>query len=164
MAGKIRNTRFHRQPNKTLLRKTLKAVKKEAEKTDGAWYQSDWRISTKRTACGTAMCFAGWAAHLADVEWGAKDPNARWGQYVLITPEEVQAIEEWNARKDNWYRIGVERIPGKGNAVHVQYFARLALGLDGEAGDALFSASNTLPVLQRRVEKALDGELSYANL
>src|SRR3954447_20353844 len=73
-------------PNVVLLDKTLEViysarpkwsflpVKRDFEVMPGLlWAQHTWR--TEDTQCGTAMCFAGWTAHLDGAEFDKANPG-----------------------------------------------------------------------------------------
>ncbi|MFC3504473.1 hypothetical protein ACFOOK_26375 [Micromonospora krabiensis] len=83
------------------------------------------------TACGTAMCLAGFAA----VRAGAEIPKPQWNS----------ACQEWEMP---YWDLDPETGRLDEDGVTVARFARERLGLDEDQADALFSGSNTLPDLR----------------
>ncbi|KJF21926.1 hypothetical protein C7T36_18280 [Rhodococcus sp. AD45-ID] len=114
--------------NETLLRSVMDHIETWPNLLD----QNQWR-------CGTARCFAGWAAELSGAQWisGERD------QVQIDTAE------------GRWFAGSVVRSQS-GELRHVADFARRELGLTEIAADQLFDGSNTITELREMVENLCD--------
>lgn len=135
--------------NAELLRRTLAHI----EANPGSWRQAIWRND-----CGTAACFAGWAATLAGAAFDPDD--AEYVDADSLPPDVRDALRDYYQPYGGLSALGV----------HIADAAALLLGLVQTRRDAtgciqwdmrpasrLFSTSNTLDDLRRIV-----GELCAA--
>lgn len=118
-------------PNADLLKRTLAHIEAHPEQ----WFQGNWRgprnllgsehwrQAEAGEGCGTAFCFAGWAAELSGVTW-VYPPDHRLS-YTVLTPGEEE--------------------------IAVDLYARLLLDLDFYEAADLFASDNTLDDLRRIV-------------
>lgn len=114
--------------NVDLLTKTLAHIEAHPE----TWYQEDWRV---RTDCGTACCFAGWAATLDGCVWYVRDDD--------LAEDDL----------DGW----AELITIGGATVGVGEHAAKILGLSRYDADRLFDGGNNLTALRRIVGELIAG-------
>lgn len=101
---------------------------------EDAWSQAVYRNAFEGVAgCGTAMCFAGWTAHLAGGRWAAcaGDPDSFALSWLEREPDEP----------DNYDSRGT----------HAHERARWLLGLTRDESRVLFRACNDLAELRRVV-------------
>lgn len=128
--------------NVKLLDATMAEVRKAARrKTGQVWDQNHWRapLGDSTGECGTAMCFAGWAAQL---------DGGRW----------LSWREEWawlRARKGETPEVVT---PDGQPLVHVRERAERRLGLTEQEASELFSVRNTLSDLSRLVRDIKSGK------
>jgi hypothetical protein len=109
-------------PNVPLLRKIREHIEAHPEE----WDQGDWRSNT---ACGTAYCFAGRAAHLDGAEWLSADEPA------CLVPDSGDLPD------DLYYTCGT------GKYMPVPARARRILGLTQDEARSLFNAPTVLSVV-----------------
>jgi hypothetical protein len=131
-------------PDVEKLRRVLAQVEEEAAKGSGSrWDQCHWAISRGGTAveptpdtCGTAFCFAGWAAVLdgAQLHWGKGYES---GALVWVA--------EFQRRADGYMD-------------DISEYAQRSLGLTSDEANVLFLGSNTLDDLRAIVQSLVDGE------
>jgi hypothetical protein len=162
---------------------------------DGFWNQGTWRtrpdavldateyLSSSETealtkylgknpnedpACGTAMCFAGWATQLtgAPFVWPVGVKKFSDVENYGDIPTEVRANPEYFVRVPNADLEGVEI--GKVYAAHERHedgqvtylaiptYAAWKLGLDYYSAETLFSGGNTLTALETYVGEIRD--------
>lgn len=111
-------------PNVDLLNRTLAHI----EANPDEWDQHTWR---RKTECGTAMCFAGWAVTFSGGQWTEPaveipDPIGYDRSHFLTAEPEDYADEACNA------------------AIPVDDRACRVLGLTSKQADRLFWGGNTL--------------------
>lgn len=93
------------------------------------WHQGEWfRTSSDPDTCGTAGCFAGWAALLS----GARPFN-----HMFVEPPNVPGQDELPTEK-------------------IDLYARQVLGLTFQQADILFAAYNTRADLNKYVDNLLN--------
>ncbi len=117
-------------PNAYLLRRTLAHIEAEPH----SWNQFVW---ARRTDCGTAMCFAGWAVTLA----GAQVDFRRFGDELstnVITPE---------SRSE----LGLRTL-------YIDEAAQELLDLSLEEAEELFAGANSIKRLRALVAELAVGE------
>lgn len=104
-------------PNIVLLDKVLEQI--DIVRNDPTapfqWDQGNWRRTMERE-CGTALCFAGWAAQLDSADW-ATGYGPAW--INTPTPDSPRHI------------------------THISDYAQDLLGLSAEEADILFAGDNT---------------------
>jgi len=110
--------------NVPLLQETLAHI----EANPSEWYQKQYR-------CGTGMCFAGWAVHLAGGEWYA-GPESTYASELIAEPDEPNSF----TLSDSGALV-----------VHAEDRATRLLGLTDEQSATLFYEDNTLADLRRIV-------------
>ncbi len=121
-------------PNKTLLRKTLLAIKKNPKH----WDQSAWK-------CGTSFCFAGWAVKLD----GGRFPK---GSDTMVYAREDDPADDVFVRY-----VGLRKY----NFVSIDDRAHRILKLKRESeyvGHPLFHRDNTLNDLEKMVDDLTNPE------
>lgn len=127
--------------NIELMERTLAHIEANPEH----WQQTTWR-------CSTGMCFAGWAATLAGVEWVVPDPGKAYeldgnGNYTY----------GWCTTGDVYVPSGMEvqsACEFRGRLVaSVEVVAKKVLGLNGWQARQLFCATNNLDALRYYVEE-----------
>lgn len=120
-------------PNVDLLKRTLAHIEAHPDR----WDQMDWRnTDADSERCGTACCFAGWAAILNGSTWDVPDDQVR--QQLDLDEDRLMEVD---------------------GGVMVSDAARDALGLTGKQADQLFDCGNRLRDL-RSIVGELCGEAS----
>lgn len=158
--------------NLPLLQRTMDHITAHQE----AWNQGSWRqFQENDNACGTAMCFAGWAAQLDEGIWltDVLSPEGwylreEYSTYLLATPAEVAMAKNnedsvqhelfWvNPTADmltlNDVQTGTSWMP----IISAKTRARLRLGLTMDTCNILFNGDNTLDDLQEMTCDLLRG-------
>lgn len=74
-------------PNVPLLRK----VRDHIEEFPEEWAQTDWRVE-RRSGCGAAHCFGGWAVTLVGCEWDKTTNRVSYGGEQRGVPQVARAI------------------------------------------------------------------------
>lgn len=125
-----------RTVNVGLLQKTLAFIERHPEH----WDQRDWRqVADNR--CGTAMCFAGWAAHLDGGRW-ISDPDDSLAEY--LTPVADDRRRDIITPADHWLEL-------PGSVIGADKRATRILGITEEQAEVLFDEDNSLATLVRLV-------------
>lgn len=123
-------------PNVDLLRRTLAHIETHPE----LWDQTRWRTETEN--CGTAYCFAGWAATLDGGQWYSDDPGSACGDDLLAVDEDGEYVM---ALKDGTL------------VTDIQARAERILGLTESQAEMLFYSLNTLDDLRGIVAELCEG-------
>lgn len=105
--------------NVELLQKTLAHIEAHPKLWDQTW----WR--TERVGCGTAYCFAGWAAMLSGAAFVRLEDRTLSNEFVIPA--------------------------GGGDSIWIQTYAGQALGISSDKAMDLFNGDNTLADLRRIV-------------
>ena len=131
--------------NETLLRQTVE----EIEDHQDHWKQSAWveLVNPTDPACGTTLCFAGFASCLAGAEF--------------VPPEEQSALGGVT-----WYYQPPQVVTPEGDVRHAEDYAQEVLGLDSEQAWSLFHRNyeNDMDVLRDTVDRIISGEISEDNI
>lgn len=163
--------------------KTQKALA-PVEEMPQQWYQGAWRMimiycDEQHNACGTAMCFAGWAVQLDGTLEYAVSPELwlratrAYNQAEEGSDEQIRAAElhEWATDYDDYVVVpeGMD-FPADlvTTTVHpetqqtlsvttIASAARYLLGLDMDQSSLLFSGSNSRSMLEHIVEGLQEG-------
>lgn len=131
--------------NIPLLRKVLEHI--EAHQDE--WEQSSWRLlDVDNNRCGTAMCFAGHAAHIMGCDWSKNHP-----EYVVAD----EADREWAEQQAH---INLDVFEGEGELMHACWRAQRLLGLTDEQRMELFAGGNDLDDLREMVDRFERGALA----
>lgn len=131
--------------NAELLRRTVEEIQDHQDR----WNQNSW-VELKDTtdpACGTTLCFAGFASCLAGAEF--------------VPPEEQSSFDD-----STWYYQPSLVVTPEGDEVHPETFAQEVLGLDDHQAWSLFHTNygNDLDVLADTVDRIISGDISEDNL
>ena len=117
--------------NTDLLDLVLDVIEHEEKRPEGVgWDQREWVRSVldeDRNMCGTALCFAGWAAYLN----GYTEP----------------VVEQFGVDRARFVEVDALRNPATGETLRwneISSFARERLGLNYREADALFFGGNDL--------------------
>lgn len=123
----------------------LKAVRQAVISHPEEWDQANW---AQATACGTTLCFAGWACKLAGREIQFTQPGEDLGRQ----------IEEWGVVTSGILKpTPEEKAANPGGYTFISSFAADWLGLDDEQQcDLFFSMDNDegLRVLDRLIAES----------
>lgn len=111
--------------NVELLQRTLAQIEAHPE----LWEQREWRTETD---CGTAYCFAGWAAVLSGAAFVRHEDGSLSYEYVIP--------------------------PGGGDSIWIQDYAAQVLGIGSRHAMDLFDGYNTLADLRAFVGELTAGE------
>lgn len=142
--------------NTEMLDKVLTTIKEIRETKPKAWDQNVWRqIVAKEdrgeSACGTAMCFAGWAVAL--------DPATKW----VVTPSMIKSNRinpAYDGYEDYVWALPGEAPEGYINArgiISVGTRAKAVLGISDEEAGHLFEGDNSITLLEAYVEALKKG-------
>jgi hypothetical protein len=177
--------------NAALLQKVLDTV----QQVDGLWNQGVWRETPGQNSledfalspeerqmvrellgtnpnedpqCGTAMCFAGWTAQLA--EDGAQYLWPAGKTWEQIEPVVDQMDVSYSSVKelvvlpaDHKYDLDklddltTAKTPDGRQTVYVWQYAQLALDVSADDADALFGGDNDLEAIEAMVQRLIDG-------
>jgi hypothetical protein len=156
--------------NIKMLEKTLDVIKANKKR----WDQGMWRglIDPKARkkvmedpnatpACGTAMCFAGWAVSLDRGRWAVSDKtlfdltvnyeeNGEWDPRLAYEDKLIARKSEIEA--------GLTDMDNGKHYISVEQRARNVLGLTQREANVLFSGDNNLSDLNALVKKLKKGE------
>lgn len=154
------DVQYTAKPNVPLLNAVIEHI--EANPND--WYQGDWRtlrtflrddqgipVPLPAADCGTAMCFAGWAAQLSGAEYAYPAGDGELHDDVIVSDGTDSVEAAHIVRTDE-------------GLVHVQDYATRALGIDEGQSNRLFHGANTLADLKRHVARIIEqGRIEQAN-
>lgn len=115
--------------NADLLEQTMAHIESHPYEHD----QNQWR-------CGTQRCFAGWASYFA-------------GGRFVSSERDIATIVASNGVKG--FRSSIVRTPDHG-LLHVADHATLALGIDDDVADTLYSAMNSVEDLRAMVDNLIN--------
>lgn len=150
------------QPDLPMLRKGLEWVEWNAERGgehqpgETYWDQGTWRAVYpawvdnyfESKDCNTALCFAGYTADSAGVEW--LDPRGEDDSVVPLTPKLVATHPEVVAKLRDGGCVRSDSETGIGlDTVGVSDFARTLLGLDIQEASLLFAGNNDVESIRR---------------
>lgn len=134
------------------------------------WNQHNWRsvvIDKVGEMCGTAMCFAGWTAHIEAVRRG--DLTGGWlmadEQMIDLFKGNVEFDPEMHFPEDALVRIesdgeyGMKRTRNETPYIDAEDRATLLLGLSSQEASVLFSGSNQFMTVERLVIELRQEEL-----
>lgn len=125
--------------NIALLRKVMEHIENHPEE----WQQSVWRTD-QDNRCGTAMCFAGHAAHIGGCEW-ADQVMGFVSEHVIANEADREWVEQC-ALATIETRKGVPMI-------HAAFRAQRLLGLTDAQRGELFLSGNSLADLRAIVDR-----------
>ncbi len=124
--------------NVDLARKTLQAIRDDQDR----WDQRNWinLVNEDDPACGTTLCFAGFAACLAGAEF--------------VPPVKYRTLDP-----ESPYYQPPRVITPEGDERNVEQYAADVLGLDyGQASSIFYFTVNDIDALTERVEQVIAGE------
>ena len=151
------DVQYTAKPNVPLLNAVIEHI--EANPDD--WYQGDWRTlrsflvdpadEATPTDCGTAMCFAGWAAELSGAEYAYPAGDSTIVDHVTYGGD-IDSVE------------AAHIVNTDEGLVHVQDYATRALGIDEGQANRLFHGANTISDLKNHVARIIEqGRIEQAN-
>lgn len=132
--------------NEALLRKTMEKIEELPAYRDNqateVWNQYSWitvfENNNVAATCGTAACFAGWAAILDGAQIDLTNANA----LVKLTPELRAQYPEFQGLKYD--------------TIHVSEYSRVVLGLHIDQASRLFWAGNDKEDLRKIVDEFIE--------
>lgn len=140
------------RPDTELLLRVLRQIKGQP----GTWNQTTWvRLPAfprlEEPECGTAYCFAGWAARFSGYSVSGK-AKLGWIAVSALPQETVAALGEYAGNLSGELQNSVD---GTVN-VHVSTLAKAVLRLTCMESDRLFNGDNSLEDLERIVQEIID--------